>query len=258
MSILHDIPVFRKGIHQLTLINTDLSEAESLVRELAEEEKNREPREFAGMTSCVYFKMPYVQPCDSFRELRRLILRVRENTGLRADFKGIVAIEATEWLGHEKDAYFTVLLKYLYDHRDTWRAAFILNHATPAQFQRFTSACACYVTPRMFDVRVFSDRDRLCRLIHESFRNQCAGISLSAAEILAEAMGKAELKNSRSLTLIERTTAELIAWGEGTPEVDSARVRDYLTSPCSTLTMMAGKPLMYERSMDLAKESIQL
>lgn len=258
MNILHDVCIFRKGIHQLALISTDLAEAESLVKGMAEEEKQRNPADFAGKQSCVYFKFPYVPPCDSFNGLRSLILRVQENTGLRANFKGIVAIEATEWLGHEKEDYFTVLLKFLYDHRDTWRAAFVLNNSTPVQIQRFLSACACYITPRLYDLKIFADPDRLCGIVQEVFAKRGTGITHEAAEMLAAAMRRPELKDARSLTLIERTVEEVLSSAENGKEASVKTIQDYLINPYSTLTMMAGKPLWNERSMTFGNESLQL
>ena len=120
MNLIQDTRPFGKGLHQLSVVSTDLTEAESLIKILAEEEKKRTPQAFAGNEPCVYFKLPYVPPCDPFKELRRLILRIRENTGLRANFRGVVAIEVSDWIGHEREEYFTVLLKYLYDHRAFW------------------------------------------------------------------------------------------------------------------------------------------
>lgn len=258
MSILQDLPVFRKGSHGLTLINTDLAEAEEMVKRLAEDERTRNPRDFAGNVSCVYYKMPYVQPCEPFEELRRLIERVRENTGLRADFRGIVAIEAVEWLGHEKEEYFTVLLKYLYDMRDVWRAAIVLKEATHAQIQRMASACSDVITPRPFEVRVFTQPERLCALLHEAFQRRGVKADGKAIGILAQVLARPELRKARSLAMIERTVEELTDLSAGREEVTADAVREYVMDPWSALTMMAGKVLIPERSAEIEEEKIHI
>lgn len=245
MKRSNDAPLLRNGSCPFAVIHTDLTEAEAMLKYIAGEARRAHPDAFAGLTPCVYFKMPYIQPCDSFQELRRLILRIRENTGLRAHYRGLVAIEVTEWIGHEREEYFTVLLKFLYDHRDLWRTAMVLNNCRPAQLQRFIGACACYVTPRLFHVRLFEDADALRGAIEKAFQDQNTAIHHDAAAMLASAMASPALKAARSLPFIERTAAEIISCTDAQVTVD--HVRDYLLDPCSTLTLMAGRSLYDER-----------
>lgn len=258
MTRHNDIPVLKTGIHPFAVIHTDLIEAESLLKAVAEKESRQHPQAFAGRTPCVYFKLPYVPPCDTFKELRRLILSIYENTGLRANYKGIVAIEATEWVGHEREEYFTVLLKFLYDHRDLWQTAMVLNDCTPPQIQRFLSACVRYVTPKVFDMKLFADADVLRRVIQEVFQNRNTRISQAAAAMLAASMAKPELKEARSLTFIERTVEEVLACNDTRQQITVDRVRDYLLDSSTTLTLMAGKTLYEERGTTSEKEALQL
>lgn len=258
MDLMYDVRPFGKGLHQLSVVSTDLAEAESLIKALADAEKQRAPHTFAGQESCVYFKLPYVPPCEQFKELRRLILRIRENTGLRANFHGVVAIEVSEWIGHEREEYFTILLKYLYDHRSYWRIATVLNGCTPNQINRYVSCCSKYITPRSFSINVFGDHDTLCNLIHNEFTRQNKRITQEAADLLATALARQELKDAKSLTLIERTAEEVIYLCEYNQVATIETIREYLLDPCSTLTMMAGMPLFEERSALLEKEAIQL
>lgn len=258
LTQLNATPVFRKGVHQLSVINTDLVEAEALIKKLAAAEKRLHPEAFAGLEPCVYFKMPYIQPCDTFKELRRLILRIRENTGLRANYKGIVAIEVTDWIGHEREEYFTVLLKFLYDHHDIWQAALILNDSKPGQLQKFLSACVRYITPKLFDIKLFDHVDSLIGVIQSEFTDRKIRISHAAAAMLAEAMIRPELKDARSLTFIERTVAEVISFNDGRQQVSVGKIKDYLTEEWSTLSMMAGKVLYEERGATNESEALQL
>lgn len=258
MDMIHDVRPFGKGLHQLSVVSTDLTEAESLIKVLADEEKNRVPHTFAGKESCVYFKLPYIPPCEPFKELRRLILRIHENTGLRANFRGVVAIEVSEWIGHEREEYFTVLLKYLYDHRSFWRIATVLNGCTPNQINRFLSDCSRYITPRLFTINVFGDPDTLCSLIRNEFSRHGRPVAREAVELLAAALARQELKAARSLTLIARAVEEVVSLNESNKSVTIESIRDYLLNPYSTLTMMAGVPLYDERSAVLEKETLQL
>lgn len=245
-------------LRPLTVIHTDLAESEALIMRMAEAELQENPGSFAGLTPCVYFKMPYVRPCDPFGGLRHLILRIRESTGLRACYKGIVAIEATEWLGHEGEEYFTVLLKFLYDHRHIWQAALVLSGCAPARVQRFLSACVRIATPRVTEISLFDDDDALCRELRGAFLKNHAHISPAGASMLAGAMAGPELKAGRSLAFIERIAAEVIARCDDPQKVGAADIRGYLLDPCSTLTLMAGKILWDERGTLHENENLHL
>ena len=258
MNQMYDESIFQTGTHQVTVINTDLREAELLIRRIAEKERLAHPHSFDGLSPCVYFKMPYVQPCDSFHELRRLILRIHQHTGLRAHYKGLVAIEATEWIGHEREEYFTVLLKYLYDHRSQWQAAMILQDCKPAQMQKFLSACVRYVTPKLVNIKLFEDTASLPGLIRTAFQKHGTCISHTAASMLAEAMAKPELKDVRSLEYIERTVAEVIAYSGDPTKINIAHIKDYLLQSCSMLTLTVGSILHEERGINHEEESLHL
>lgn len=131
----------------MTVPWTDLTEPEALVERLAEQAFQKHPERFRGRQPYAFCRVRYVPPCERFPELRRLILCVKEVTGLRAEFRGIMAAEVSEWLGREEEEYFTVLLKYLYDHRDIWQGWLVVRNCPERQMARFLSACALYLTP---------------------------------------------------------------------------------------------------------------
>lgn len=238
---------FQTGTHQLTVINTDLLEAELLIRNIAEKELEAHPRSFDGLSPYVYFKLPYVQPCDHFKELRRLILRIRDQTGLRAHYKGIVAIEVTEWIGHEREEYFTIFLKYLYDHRDHWQTVMVLNDCKAAQMQKFLTACVRYLTPKLIHIRLFEDAASLFEVLQAAFQKCGKRISHDAASMLAEAMINPALKDVRSLEFIERTVAEVIAYSGDPTQITKKHIRDYLLNTCTMMAMISGSVMNEER-----------
>lgn len=258
MNLMNKLRPFGDPLRRLSVIATDLTEGEAFVKTLAEVEKRRSPRTFAadGKADCVYFKLPYVPPCEPFHELRRLILRVRENTGLRANFRGAVAIEVNEWLGHESEEYFTVLLKYLYDHRSIWNIGLVLNHRDPEKIKRLLFQCSKYITPCLYEFPVFDHPETLCALLRYEFFHQKGSICPEATELLATALARKELNNYRSLTLLERTAEELSLRCREDQSLGAEAVRAYLSDPDTTLTMMAGMPLLNERSVPCEKEKL--
>lgn len=249
---------FHPGPHQLRVVITDLAESEAMIRQMAEDAQRAHPEDFAGKSPCVYYKMPYVPPYETFRELRQLILCIRESTGLRAHFQGVVAIEVTEWLGHESEDYFTVFLKYLYDHRELWQATLVLNSGTAAQTRQFLSACAVYITPRIFDACLFSQPERLRDAICRECGRIGKIITRDAVEMLAEALSCPEFRHARGLLLIQRAVEELGIYFHSNGSITENTVQKYLEDPCSTLTMIAGKTLSNERSKTNGAELLQL
>lgn len=247
-------PIFQMGNHQLTIINTDLVEAEALIKDLAEQERLTRPKSFAGLVACVYFKMPYVRPCDGFGELRELIRCVYENTGLRANYNGIVAIEATEWIGHERELYFTIILKYLYEQRNIWQSAIILKNCPPSKMLCFVSACSRYMKPWVEELKLFESASSLGCIIQAEFQKKNIRINRTAEAMLAEAMVRPELKDGRSLTFIERVVDEIISSNGNRSQITVDKIRDYLLDSYSNIALMAGKVIYNEREMIHEKE----
>ncbi len=258
MNKLQETSPFYPGSRGLSVIITDLTESEALIHQMAQDTQRERPEDFAGKSPCVYYKMPYVPPYEPFRELRQLILCIRERTGLRANFQGVVAIEVTQWLGHEKEEYFSVFLKYLYDHRDLWQAALVLNVETESQTQRFLSACAVYMSPRFFDLCLFSQRERIQKAVRRECELQGKFLTRDAAETLAEALVSPQFRHARSLSLIQRTVGELTVNSPSSGIVTEDAVLEYLADPHSLLAMIAGKTPSDERSKVNASERLQL
>lgn len=248
---------FHKGRQQLSVVKTDVVEAESLVRDLAETEAAINPGDFAGKSPCVYFKLPYIPQCEPFKELRKLILRVKESTGLRAYFKGVVAIEVTEWIGHEQEEYFTVILKYLYDHRDNWVSALVLNNPTENQLHRFTVACAKYISPRLYDACLFTDKAILVERIRKLVSTLDGVIDQHAAEELAAILMRENLKHCRSLSLVERVVEDAIMISEE-KAITAASIAEIMGNPYSTIALLAGQFIGGQRSVSYEAEQLHI
>ena len=235
----------------LTLIHTDLAEPEALVRELAEETQTAHPTQFAGKTPCVYFKLPYVPPCENFHEIRRLTLRIHEHTGPRAQFQGIVAIDSTEWLGHEKEDFFGILLKYLFDHSNHWHCSLILKNCTDTKLNRFmrnilfvVPGFELHLSSQMF----FTEPDRLEAYCRTILRKANKGITQDGVSLLATVLMRDELSAARSLALIDHTIYKLIDFAPNRKIISEEAIRLYLELPDTMLAMMLGAPIMGERN----------
>ena len=126
------------------------------------------------------------------------------------------------------------------------------------EINRYLSCCSKHITPHLFSINVFGDHDTLCNLIHNEFIRQDKRITQEGAGLLAIALARRELKEARSLTLIERTAEEVIYMCEYNQVATTETICEYLLDPYSMLTMMAGMPLFDERSVEIEKEILQL
>lgn len=212
----------------LTVIRTDLTEPEGFMLHMAEKSREKHPQRFTGRTPCVFYRLRYVPPCENFRELKNLILRIENAKGLRANFRGIVALEASEWIGHEQEEYFSIVLKYMYDHREYFHCAMILKDCPQQRLQRFLDAVDVFITPRVLDGNVFSEPARLTGYITEIFGARGCPIRRNAAEALAEILGRPNRSKARSLSMIERTADEVIGLSGSPREITERHVERYL------------------------------
>lgn len=64
------------------------------------------------------FKLRYCEPEASFDELQRYVYELENAGGFHGTFKGITAIDISEWCGNEQAEYFDAFLAYLHDHSD--------------------------------------------------------------------------------------------------------------------------------------------
>ena len=243
---------------KLTMLCTDLREPESLILRLAESARAQNPARFAGKKPGVFFRLNYVPPYEKFQELRLLLLRVKEAKGMRAEFRGVVAIDVTEWLGHEGEEFFTVILKYLYDHRNSWMSAFVLCNSTETQQRKLAVACAAYISPVVEDVSLFFRNDRLARMLQLRFHAAGRSILRSTLNRLAETLTSPELAQVRSLTLLDRVVEDLAAMSAQKKVVNIEIVQKYLADPYSTLTMLMGRTEYKEENTENGIDNILL
>lgn len=108
------------------------------------------PDFFLGNCPMFKFELRYIPPYErDFRELKRLQGTAAQNAGYREGFCGYIIIDVNEYLEHEKDRYFDISLKFLYDLGDTWRYIFLINNknrrAARALAGKILSILPCYI-----------------------------------------------------------------------------------------------------------------
>lgn len=242
----------------LPIILTDLNEPEEMIIGMADIAAKKNPALFSGMSLCVFYRLRYVPPYENFNELRSLILKVKEKTGLRAEFRGIVAIEVSEWEGHETEEYFSIILKYLYDHCSNWYSSLVIKDLPHSKITKLLRCCAIYITPIIIDKRVYKDTETLSKLIQSRFVQKQCNVQNDATGLLANRLISERYIQTRSLTFVDRVVDEIIIFASKNNTVDKSVIQNYLRKSSTIISLFDGLISEKRESRDNGEETLQL
>ena len=241
------------------LLETDVAEPEIMVREIGTVTEQSHPALFTGESPQVFYRLRYTPPYDNFHEIRSLILRTRMAAGLCSSYRGIVAIDVSEYRGHEEDEYFTIFLKYLYDCSDFQNLIFVCCQYSERDMQRLRSACMKYFPVRQERFRFF-EKPTLKRIIGNTFREAEIKAGDDASELLADILCREEFVPWRSLQLLERLPREIRADNRQNQKrnqpLHAAEIRSFLQDPECSLCMMAGHVLLQTQKEDADEKTL--
>lgn len=132
--------------HNSTIILvTNSDKKENIIKHLATKRYKKHHDEFKGEEIYICFKLEYTAPYDEFNGIKKLILRIKDSTGLRDRYKGFVAIDINEWVGHENEEYFNIFLKYIHDHLSGKQYIFIVDEKNSCCLDNLIIACMRYL-----------------------------------------------------------------------------------------------------------------
>ena len=123
----------------------------SMIADASALEAEEYPEDFRGDTACIFCKCDYVFPYDKFDGLRRYILSVKDNTGLRDSFRGYIALDLTEWTDHVDEDYFNIFIMYLADHSEGIHYMLFFGARDEAQKVSIIKALRQYMSVRVID-----------------------------------------------------------------------------------------------------------
>ncbi len=161
---------------QVIFFVTNSQNKERFIKQLIHQQYQKKPDKFYGEVPCICYKLNYVAPFNEFKELKNLIMRIKENTGLRSEFKGVVAIDIDEWLSHEQDDYFSIFLKYLHDHSQYIQYVFYSNENH--KLQCMMKHTVKYLTISLQCIDETKDTDKLYKDMKYQFKCYHKDISL--------------------------------------------------------------------------------
>ena len=102
---------------------------------------------FQGNSPGIFFKMNYSPGTDrQFTSIQYLVEALRLEAGYKGLYRGCLVLDITEWLGHEKEYYFDVLLSYLSDLSDDVYTIFLIGRNRDKETMEMEERLEAYFT----------------------------------------------------------------------------------------------------------------
>lgn len=139
-----DAPIVLPDLFLYTQSGNGNTTVLSLLAGFLESKKNL--MSFYGNVKFLEFKLDYCPPNSKFSEIYRFMDAVRVAAGFRNEFRGIVRINANDWLGHQKERYFLEFLSYLDANTKNWLVILTVSNAhKPEDAKEMESVVSMYL-----------------------------------------------------------------------------------------------------------------
>ena len=217
---------------------TGLQENERILQEVAKEIQYIAPEDFAGEKIYVYHKMNYVEPYEKFDEIKKLQTVIKNATGLRANFKGIVAIDVQEWLDHLKDEYFLITLKFLYDHLQFgWHYIFTVGNKDKTSAMKFVLLLARYFKPYIIEMAPFGNQAFLEEYAQRYMEDTGKTFALDTLKKFVRLLGAMDEDELKDLEIVKNIIRD-IADSTNKKVIGNRELKTYLAQGDSLMNLL--------------------
>lgn len=94
---------------------------------LSEKLEKHENVKFLTERKVFTFNLRFCEPSTYFNELHQYVYELQDAGGFHGDFKGLVAVDLSEWCGQEDAEYLDAFLAYIHDHNEGLYFVFGIN-----------------------------------------------------------------------------------------------------------------------------------
>lgn len=209
------------GTENFVMLITGIADNDRLVKQMTGEQRP------------IYYKSRYVPPCETFNELRLMLLLVKSMADINGE--NTIAIDLSEWIGHEQEEYLTVMLKYLHDQRDHWRYIITVADHSRAEAARLYIRLKTYMAGSIIEDETFMSMRGL-----EEYLVTEKKLSREVSSELARHFFSREFKGSRGYEILEGVLAELRSLSGGRT-VTLKVLREYLSREDSFMCLLLGR-----------------
>lgn len=149
--------------------------------------------DFYGDIKYFEFLLGYTPKEKEFTELQRLEDELSVAGGFRSEFRGVILIDITPWLGHHNELYFTSFMEYLAAHSDKWLIVLSVPELPEKLLNNLEAYLSMYL--RLDSIRLtLPDTEALCRFVETTLAKYNLSFHESAKALLHNTID--ELRNS--------------------------------------------------------------
>ena len=143
---------------------------------------------FYGDVKFFEFKLDYCEPHRDFTELYRFIESVQAAAGFRNEFRGLIRINADEWVGHHKEKHFLDFLQLLQTNTSYWMVVMTLsNHRESDETKAMESLVSMYLRIEKLTLHLPDNKELVC-FMEEHLAKYGLELGDSAKQVLEDSV----------------------------------------------------------------------
>ncbi len=181
----------------------------------------------------VLYKVTYTPPYECFTGIKGIQLAVRKHDVFEKQGV-VVAIEFTEYLGHETEEFFVTTLRFLSDMSSKWEYIFVIRGGSSETIRRMYAAARCYMNGKLIQNCCCREIKDISRQLHD------CSFDSAASDCLAEVLFAEEFSCCRSAVFYNDIASEILS-DTGGSVVSVADLMDYVRKEGNSLEIIGGQ-----------------
>lgn len=176
-------------------------------------------------------KLNYTMPFNEFWGIKDIQLAVRSFDPFN-EGEIVLAIDVSDWAGHEEEEYFISTVRFLYDHKEKWKYLFVLRGASEeAVFDMFLTIRQ-YMSGRIHKDEKWESEEKLAEYLEK-----CEMFTPVAADVFGKLVMLEKFDKCRSEAFIHMV-AEEIRENSGVKRIGTKEFFDYAESPHGVIRLL--------------------
>lgn len=200
-------------------------------------------------TVSLYFRLPYTPPYEQYNGLRKLLLQIRKKSN--SEIPETLVIDLTEWLEHDKDEFFDITVKFLYDHKDIYNYIFVIRNCDQRKYNALFVKIRTFMPGNITKDLTFTDEQHLEKYISCSCKIDSKALKLLSAIIMHDSADQL-----RSYTVIDNLTDEL-EHTSGNGMISVLSIKKALSDPNTLLGAMLGNDYTLTKIISSTRKDIK-
>ena len=181
---------------------------------------------------CLTAYLGYTAPGRQFETIRMLQERVGSKRGIHVDQPLVIGLNVSEWLGHERERYWEILLKFASDMQCGcgWKLVFFLDGCKQEQLLEMFSGMLDYFKVQLLTEQSADKASLMDRILEYDSQ---ALLESDVMDYLAEQLCNKPLLEKH----LEQVLGELLSTCEG-ETVTMEATKAYMADPDSTYSLL--------------------